>query len=79
MVGVKKVKSERGSGSFKRCGVPTDTQELTVIFYPVGGLFASTELDVDTVSAVEMDDNDLLAGVGRGTWTVLMADVEAES
>jgi hypothetical protein len=49
------------------------------MFYPVGGFIAGTELDVEMMSTVEVNDEDLLVGDDRWTRSVLVANIEAEA
>ena len=49
------------------------------MFYPPRGIFASTELDVQMVGTVEVNDEDPLGGVDGGAGSVLMTDVEAKA
>lgn len=49
------------------------------MFYPVGCVFAGAELNVEMVSAVEVNDKDSLAGVNGWTGIVLVTDVETET
>ena len=72
MVCIENVKSECGPGPVEGGRVPPQSQQLTVMFNPSRTLFASTKLDVNVVSAAEVDDEDLLETRIRG-WARCMS------
>ena len=74
---VEEVKRKRGLGPAEGGGVPSHPQQLTVVFNPIRVLCTSTELDINVVRAVGIDDEDLFEnGFWRWTRYVLVADVE---
>lgn len=74
---VGKVKCHRSLGPLEGGGVPSHSQQLTIVFDPTLALFASTKLDVNIVCAIGVDDEDLFkTGMRRWARCVLMTDVK---
>ena len=76
MVGVENVKRERGLWLLEERGVPAYTQKLAIPLNPAGILCTYTELDVDVVCSINVNDKDLRLLDRRRTSGVLMTDVE---
>lgn len=77
VVGVENVERERGLWLLEGRGVPTHSQKLAVPLDPFGILCTFTELDVDVVRSVDVDDkNNLRLRARRRTSSMLVTDVE---
>lgn len=74
---VERVERKRGPRLLERCWVPSDTQELTVVFNPSRAFRARTELNLDAVDPVAMHDNKGLSPIRRRTRSVFVTGKEA--
>ena len=77
MVCIQEVEGERGPGSVKRSRIPPHSKQLAVGFYPSRTLHTSTKLDVDTMCAAEVNDENFVEAGARGwAWHIVMTDME---
>lgn len=63
MIFVKQFEREHSLRSSEGCGIPLETQELTVLFDPSGALRTRTELDVDVVDPIGIHNNEGLSRI----------------
>ena len=77
MIGVENAEGECGPRFFEGRGVPAHPQKLAIPFDPFGIFCAHTELHVDIVSSVDVDnENNINLRVLGWTDGVLVTDVE---
>lgn len=77
MIGVKKVKRERGFWLHEGRRVPACAQKLAILVNPLSVPRTCTKLHINAMTSIHVDHNDLSGRVRRWAGGKLMANVEA--